>query len=38
MRKIKFMCDYREFKKGEIYEIEREIADKLLIAMVCYVV
>jgi hypothetical protein len=38
MRKVKFLCDYFEFKKGQIVNMNRGRADRLLIAMIVVVV
>lgn len=38
MRKIRFLRDYDIYKKGEVVEMERERADRLLIAMIVTVV
>ena len=37
-RKVKFLQDYQEFLKGDIVELDRDIADRLLIAMIVVVV
>ena len=33
-RKVMFLRDYEGFKKGQIVELDKERADRLLIAMV----
>ena len=38
MRKVKYLHDYQEYKQGDVVYLDREKADRLLIAQIVCVV